>query len=77
MTSIKEGIVTIIEVVSDRLSLISWLIFGSVVIFKYCPQKEPIILTLACANLPGIILHGFSTNPLIKILNNNSCEIIY
>lgn len=61
MTSLKEGIVTIIEGASDRLSKISWLIFGSVVIFKYCPLKEQIILTLACAN------------PLIKILNNNFC----
>ena len=45
------------------------IVFAIIVFEIELPHKETIILTAVCTILLSIILHGFTANPLIKMLN--------
>jgi sodium/hydrogen antiporter len=46
------------------------IVFAIIVFGIKLPHKETIILTAVCTILLSIILHGFTANPFIKLLNN-------
>lgn len=46
------------------------IVFAIIVFDVDLPHKETIILTAVCTILLSIILHGFTANPFIKMLNN-------
>ena len=47
------------------------IVFAIIVFDVDLPHKETIILTAVCTILLSIILHGFTANPFISILNKN------
>jgi sodium/hydrogen antiporter len=47
------------------------IVFAIIIFDVGLPHKETIILTAVCTILLSIILHGFTANPFIKILNKN------
>ena len=50
------------------------IVFAIIVFEIELPHKETIILTAVCTILLSIILHGFTANPFIKILNKKLPE---
>jgi sodium/hydrogen antiporter len=46
------------------------IVFAIIVFDVGLPHKETIILTAVCTILLSVILHGFTANPFIRILNN-------
>jgi sodium/hydrogen antiporter len=46
------------------------IVFAIIVFDVGLPHKETIILTAVCTILLSIILHGFTANPFIRLLNN-------
>jgi len=52
------------------------IVFAIIVFDVELPHKETIILTAVCTILLSIILHGFTANPFIRMLNKNQIPAV-